>query len=153
SRVEDRLRNADGSGLVFDPNPVVTSGDTTLTDMNDADSPVLTAQLFDRTLKLLDGSGFLRGPYFAAGSSKGRDFQPSLRFAYTRSNPHFEEVMAYYHITEAQLYLQSILGTTRVAARPIVCDAHGTPDDAAFFSPATGEITLGDGGVDAGEDA
>jgi len=150
----DRLRHADGIGRVFDPNPVVTSGDTTLEDLGDADTPLLTAQLFDRPLPLLDGSGFLRGRYCDTRNARGgRALEPTLVFAYTRSDPRFEEVMIYHHVTSARLYLATILGGTPLVDRPIVCEAHGTDEDQAFFSPVTGTLTFGDGGVDGAEDA
>lgn len=151
--LRDRLRRADGTGRVFDPNPVATSGDITLEDGGDLDTPLLTAQLLSRPLRLLDASGFLRGFYCDTRNTRGRAFEPTLSFLYTRSDPRFEEVMLYHHITETQLYLQSILGATRVVDRSIIAEAHGTDEDQSFFSPATGRLTFGDGGVDGAEDA
>ncbi len=47
-----------GTGLVFYPNPVVTSGNTGLTDQNDADYAALNSQRVSVPLTGLDGSGF-----------------------------------------------------------------------------------------------
>ena len=42
----DVLKRVDGTGRVFDPNPVATSGDTSLVDGNDADEVYLTAMKY-----------------------------------------------------------------------------------------------------------
>src|SRR5262249_22196065 len=150
----DVLVRANGTGLVFDPNPVATSGDTTLVDNNDADSPTLTAQRISRTLTDLDGSGLLRGTFCdAQDSAVARANEPTLVFDYTRSDERFEEATTYYAITSTQRYFQDVLGVVVANNRQQVCDVHGIPDDNSFYSPATKGIVYGDGGVDDAEDA
>lgn len=152
--VRDVLVRVDGTGRVFDPNPVATSGDTSLADGADADTATLTAQRIVRTLTDLDGSGLLRGPFCdTRNSAVARANEPTLVYNYTRSDERFEEVTTYYAITHAQRYFQDTLGVAHANNRQQVLDVHGIPDDNSFYSPATKEITLGDGGVDDAEDA
>lgn len=150
----NRAQFVDGDGMVFIPNPVQTSGDPNLTDNNDADSAVLTNQRIAVKLKDLDGSGFLQGPFCTTEPTalQPRANQPDLNFSYTRSDDRFEEVMCYYHIDAAQRHIQS-LGFTNVNNRQQGMDVNGTDEDNAWYSPGTGIITMGTGGVDDAEDA
>src|SRR6476660_10370855 len=106
-----------GSAQVFVPNPVQSLGDESLTDQKDSDAAVPAAAYHAVQLTNLDGSGFLRGDYANVYSSTGDlAFSPTNTFAYTRHQDEFEQVMAYYWITEAQKYIQSLgFGTTRRA--------------------------------------
>ena len=91
----DRLHHVSGSGQAFDPNPVATTGDTTLRDNNDADSTELDGALFPVILERLHGSGYLRGPFVDARSKNAsqRASSASLVFDYTRDqSPAFEQV-------------------------------------------------------------
>jgi hypothetical protein len=142
-----RLSPASGEGYVFDPNPVVTSGNRDLTSADDVDPWRVTATLTD-----LDGSGMLRGAWVNVENPAGRAFHPELRFFYSARDLHFEEVMAYYHITRAQQRLQA-LGFTALDARPQSVTVHATGLDESWFSPTDRRIYLGDGGVDDAEDA
>src|SRR5215470_13646629 len=104
-----------GSAMVFVPNPVQSLGDESLTDQKDADSAVPAAAYHAVTLTNLDGSGFLHGDYATVYSSTGNQaYSPTNTFAYTRHQDEFEQVMAYYWITEAQKYIHSLgFGVTR----------------------------------------
>src|SRR4029079_1702738 len=107
-----------GSAQVFVPNPVQSLGDESLTDQKDSDTAVPAAGYHDVRLTNLDVSGFLRGDYANVYSSTGNlAFSPTNTFAYTRHQDEFEQVMAYYWITEAQKYIHS-LGFV-VTRRPI----------------------------------
>ncbi len=138
---------AEATGLVFDPNPVVASGDRNLDSSADVDPWRVTVTLTD-----LDGSGLLRGAWADVESPAGRAFHPLLQFHYSARDLHFEEVMAYYHITRAQLRLQA-LGYVGLNARPQAVTVHASGDDASWYSPSERRIYLGDGGVDDAEDA
>lgn len=148
----DRIWRVDGTGFVFDPNPVMQSGNLALTDQNDATSATLDGLRFQVTLPVLDGSGNLRGLWADARQSSGRANSPTNSFLFNRADDAFEEVMSYYHITRTQLKLQA-LGFTNANARQQVIIANGTTDDNSFYSPGTKNITMGSGGVDDGEDA
>ena len=92
-----------GSAQVFVPNPVQSLGDESLTDQKDADSAVPAAAYHTVQLTNLDGSGFLSGDYATIYSETGNPaYSPTNTFAYTRHQDEFEQVMAYYWITEAQ---------------------------------------------------
>lgn len=95
-----------GSGSVFVPNPVQSLGDESLSDQKDSDAAVPAAAYHTVTLTNLDGSGFLRGDYANVYSSTGNlAFSPTNTFAFRRHQDEFEQVMAYYWITEAQKYI------------------------------------------------
>jgi len=149
--IRNDLRHATGSGCVFHPDPVRSSGDTSLEDRDDRDQPELTAELVDVVLENLDGSGYVRGAFADARSSTGRAFDPNLSFHYTRSRDHFEEVNFYYHVDRVQAFFEElgILGANR---RRQVADVHGTSADNSYYSPTTKKIVFGDGGVDDAED-
>ena len=55
----------------------------------------------------LDGSGFLRGDWAVIiGETGNPAYSPTNTFLFNRSQDEFEQVMAYYWITEAQKYIQ-----------------------------------------------
>ncbi|HTE19231.1 MAG TPA: proprotein convertase P-domain-containing protein, partial [Armatimonadota bacterium] len=150
----NRARYVNGNALVFEPNPVMSSGISNLADNNDADSPQLNDQRVSRILRELDGTGRLQGTYATTAPTalQTRANESSLNFNYTRNDDRFEEVMAYYWITESQLYIQS-LGLLNVNNRKVGIDVNGIPDDNSFYSPGNKNITFGTGGVDDAEDA
>jgi subtilisin-like proprotein convertase family protein/Zn-dependent metalloprotease len=150
----NRARFVDGDGMVFIPNPVATSGQANLADNNDADSTTLTNQRIAVKLRDLDGSGLLQGPFCttAPTDQQPRANEPDLNYNYLRSDDRFEEVMCYYHIDAAQRHIQS-LGFTNVNNRQQGMNVNGTTEDNAWYSPWTGDITMGTGGVDDAEDA
>jgi hypothetical protein len=147
-----------GTGMVFVPNPVQSLGDETLTDQKDADAAVPAAAYHQVTLTNLDGSGFLRGDWAAVVSETGNPaYSPANTFDYTRHQDEFEQVMAYYWITESQKYIQSLgFGSTRRAInkRPqaLRIDQWGQDNSFATDHPKN-ELRFGKGGVDDAEDA
>jgi hypothetical protein len=147
-----------GVGSVFVPNPVQSLSDESLTDQKDADSAVPVAAYHDATLTNLDGSGFLNGDYATVVSETGNPaYSPTNSFRYTRSQDEFEQVMAYYWITEAQKYIHSLgFGVDR---RPIDnqpqavrINQWGLDNSFATDHPKN-ELRFGKGGVDDAEDA
>jgi hypothetical protein len=98
-----------GTGRVFFPNPVAYLQDQTLTDQKDADYPALQPAYVIVTLTNLDGSGYLRGDWANITSETGDPaYSPDNTFMYSRDDDRFEQVMAYYWVTEAQKYIQSL---------------------------------------------
>jgi len=147
-----------GSASVFVSNPVQSLGDESLTDQKDADSAVPAAAYHTVTLTNLDGSGFLRGDYANVYSSTGNlAFSPTNTFAYTRHQDEFEQVMAYYWITEAQKYIHSLgFGVTRrpIDNRPQAARINQLGYDNSFATDhPKNELRFGKGGVDDAEDA
>ncbi|HEY6584795.1 MAG TPA: hypothetical protein VIZ29_08105, partial [Gaiellaceae bacterium] len=146
-----------GTGTVFLPNPVADLQNQTLTDQKDADYPALADAYHGVTLTNLDGSGFLRGAYANILSETGNPaFSPTNDFNYRRDDDRFEQVMAYYWITEAQLYIQRLgFGTT---LRPINKESQDVRIgqlgyDNSFSTDTKDELRFGKGGVDDAEDA
>src|SRR3954447_4753854 len=147
-----------GSAQVFVPNPVQSLGDESLTDQKDADSAVPAAAYHAVTLTKLDGSGFLRGDYANVTSETGNPaFSPTNTFRYTRHQDEFEQVMAYYWITEAQRYIHSLgFGESRRAInngpQAVRINQWGQDNSFATDRPKN-ELRFGKGGVDDAEDA
>jgi fungalysin metallopeptidase (M36) len=161
----------DGTGMVFDPNPVVTAGTNTLRDPTATTATcgftgtvqsTIDAQRVSRTLKDLTvtgGSYQLKGPYceihnFAAPASIIPQ-ESSGNFNYTSDNERFEAVMVYYHIDSYQRYLQSI-GITTAHPTSIQCDPHDNSITAAWYSPSDKGLHFSDSGScrpDRAEDA
>src|SRR3954467_1780564 len=147
-----------GTGSVFASNPVQSLGDESLTDQKDSDAAVPAAAYQTVELKNLDGSGYLQGDYANVYSSTGRRaFSPTNTFTYTRHDDQFEQVMAYYWITQAQRYIHSLgFGVTRrgIDNRPqaVRIDQWGADNSFASDHPKN-ELRFGKGGVDDAEDA
>jgi hypothetical protein len=152
-----RTGGGGASARVFVPNPVAETGDESLTDQKDAASAVPASAYHPVSLPALDGSGYLSGRYAVVKSETGNAaYSPSGAFSYDRSQDEFEQVMAYYWVTEAQLYLQSLgFGSTRPAVnqRPMPIRINQFGGDNSFFRDDKTNITFGKGGVDDAEDA
>lgn len=146
--------------MVFFPNPVVSSGDTTLTDQKDADYAALNDERVSVTLTNLDGSGYLRGTWaYVIGETGDPAFETDGTYDYTRHDDRFEQVMAYYWVTRSQLYLRS-LGFGVTADWPginedqqrVRINQWGVDNSFATTHPRD-EMRFGKGGVDDAEDA
>ena len=146
-----------GTGQVFFPNPVASLGDQSLTDRKDADYPALQPAYEVVTLTNLDGSGYLRGDWANVLSETGNPaFSDTNTFIYTRNDDRFEQVMAYYWITEAQKYIQSLGFGSRL--RPVNMESQDVRInqlgyDNAFSWDKKDYLRFGKGGVDDAEDA
>lgn len=155
----------DGSGYLFDPDPLSTAhatyGDPGFSDNNDADAPQLTAERKLRTLRdLASGGGMfqLSGPYVTAFDWDAPNTPVATvahpdSFRFTRFQDGFEDVLVYFHLDQSQRYIQS-LGFSNVQNNSIQADPHGFngADNSAYY-PSTNRLTFGEGGVDDAEDA
>ena len=147
-----------GTASVFVSNPVQSLGDETLTDQKDSDAAVPRAAYHTVTLTNLDGSGFLSGDYANVVSETGKPAQsPTNTFVYTRSQDQFEQVMAYYWVTESQKYIHSLgFGETRPGIdnhpQSLRINQLGADNSFATDHPKN-ELRFGKGGVDDAEDA
>lgn len=146
-----------GTGRVFAPNPVASLQDQTLTDQNDADYPALQAAYRTVTLTNLDGSGYLRGDWAnVRGETGDPAYSATNTFMYNRHDDRFEQVMAYYWVTESQKYIQSLgFGTTY---RPINKESQDirinqSGIDNSYSWDKHDVLRFGKGGVDDAEDA
>ena len=146
-----------GTGRVFLPNPVASQQDQTLTDQKDADYAALQPAYRIVTLTNLDGSGRLAGDWANVRSETGAAaYSPTNTFHYNRSQDEFEQVMAYYWVTQAQLYLQELgFGTVydgvNDESQDVRINQWGA--DNSYSWDKHDIIRLGKGGVDDAEDA
>ena len=145
-------------GRVFMVNPVQSSGDQSLTDHKDSATAVPQSQYVDVPLTNLDGSGYLRGDWASVVSTTGKPVSSKTGYLFDRSADQFEQVMAYYWVTQAQLYIQSLgFGSELrpVNERQQLVRINQFGGDNSFYRPGTSKltITLGKGGVDDAEDA
>jgi zinc metalloprotease ZmpB len=148
-----------GTGTVFFPNPVAQLQDESLTDQKDADYAALQPAYRNVTLTNLDGSGTLTGDWAQVVSETGDPARSSTNtFTYHRNDDRFEQVMAYYWITEAQKYIQSLgFGTgtypaVNMQSQRVRINQLGADNSFATDHPVD-ELRFGKGGVDDAEDA
>jgi hypothetical protein len=149
---------------VFVPNPVADLGvgsfafRESLTDQKDADYAALQPAYHQVTLTNLDGSGFLRGDWANVVSETGNPaYSATNTFNYNRHQDEFEQVMAYYWVTEAQKYLQSLGFGTRFRganneSQDVRINQWGQDNSFETDHPKD-ELRFGKGGVDDAEDA
>jgi hypothetical protein len=146
-----------GTGRVFFPNPVASLQNESLTDQNDADYAALQPAYHIVTLTNLDGSGYLRGDWANIIAETGNPaYSADNTFVYGRSDDRFEQVMAYYWVTEGQKYIQSLgFGSTRrpvnKKSQDLRINQYGA--DNSFFWDRHDVMRFGKGGVDDAEDA
>lgn len=151
------LGTSTGTGRVFFPNPVASLGDQDLTDKKDADYPALQPAYRDVTLTNLDGSGYLRGDWANVRSETGpAAFSAENSFLYDRHDDRFEQVMGYYWVTQAQLYMQSLgfgssLRPINMESQDIRINQWGI--DNSYSWDKHDVLRFGKGGVDDAEDA
>ncbi len=150
-RVDSLVKEATGTGRVFDPNPVVTLQNESLGDNRDRDSAAFAGAYRTVSLTQLDDTGFLTGTY-ATNVSKKPVNSAAHSYLFNRSQDGFEQVMGYYHLTRAQEYIQT-LGLTGVNSSAQHYRTTGFAGDNSFYDPGTDLITYGTGGVDDAEDA
>jgi hypothetical protein len=148
-----------GTAKVFNPNPVVTSGNLDLTDRKDSDYAALNSERVTVPLIELDGSGYLRGRWAIVVSATGDEaYETDCTWNYTRSDDRFEQVMAYYWVTKSQLYTRG-LGFGVTPGWPAIngdqqrvrINQWGVDNSFATTHPRD-EMRFGKGGVDDAED-
>ncbi|HMB93597.1 MAG TPA: hypothetical protein VKP65_22285, partial [Rhodothermales bacterium] len=158
----------DGSGFVFDPDPLssagATYGDPGFSDNGDADSPQMTAERFNVVLEDIDltaGIHSLDGPRThivdLEAPFKGLFAQASSAFNFTREQDGFEAVNTYYHVDHYMKYLNETLGLNILPSLnggEVIFDPHGLSGaDNSHYLSGTELIAFGEGGVDDAEDA
>jgi len=142
---------------VFFPNPVAQLQNQGLTDQNDADYAALQPAYRGVTLTNLDGSGFLIGDWANIRAETGTPAYSAINtFDYHRNDDRFEQVMAYYWVTESQKYIQSLgFGSSRRAinkeSQDVRTNQYGV--DNSFSWEKHDLLRFGKGGVDDAEDA
>lgn len=148
------------TAMVFDPDPVNSSGDAEIVDDSNNDSTQLTSQRSCVRLRGLHASGYLDGEYATTDLTT----TPVVRvqrsdgiFDYTRSETGFEEVMTYFHTDSSKRYLNE-LGFTSIQNRQVQIDANTSSLPSGvlgrYLVSTTGlYFAGGTSGVDGAEDA
>jgi hypothetical protein len=159
----DSIFRDSGTGLPYDPNLVQETGDFTIRDNNDADSPDHQVGRIGATLEhLTPGVETIKGSYADTTApgvtgcdlpyNPGTGTSEDRAYIYTRDQDAFEEVVAYYAIDTTQSWIQS-LGIDNANNRSVPIDVHCTSDDNSYYSSDDAALHMGDGGVDDAEDA
>ena len=157
-----------GSGNVFDPDPLsvagATYGDVGMTDNSDANSAQLQAAMSNVTLygiEFASGVYKLKGPYAEIVDTEspynGLFTQASSTFNFTRDQDGFEAVNCYHHVDKSMRYINVTLGTTLMPFQyvgGVKFDPSGLNGaDNSHYLGGSGVIAFGEGGVDDAEDA
>ncbi|MEM6647820.1 MAG: T9SS type A sorting domain-containing protein [Bacteroidota bacterium] len=166
--VPPAARRTDGTGLVFDPDPLTSTGTfygDPIVDNEDRNSPALdaaqkTVALRDLTQRS-DGQFELLGPFVNVTDTVGlfRSIPvPTASspegFQFPRDDEGFEAVMVYYHMDKSQRYIQSLDIGRPIQQGPIPVNPHGLgAADDSRYTPLDNHIAFGFGGVDDAEDA
>jgi hypothetical protein len=155
---QDRLSNAKGKGLVFDPSPVTALGgvDGLVSRLTHRLRPPPPEAYRVVTLPDLRPGGRLEGRRATTRPTEhrrrtrrtDRDFRLECR------NPGFEEVMAYYHVDAAVRYLE-ILGYTGPRAifrAPVPIRVCAWEENNSVYSPESSMLIMGGDEVPDAED-
>ena len=126
----NQLKDANGKGRIFNPNPVVTLNDTALKD----NSQIPESAYSEVNLENLDDSGMLDGSFASTRTTSNRIRRSNHQFIFSRNDRGFKEVMVYYHIDRIQRYLQQI-GFNNVLNHQITVNIDGRTDDNSHYSP------------------
>lgn len=149
---------------VFNPDPLTTAGVTygtngTYKNFNDSDYALLNNQRVwvDVPAQYDNGTFYLQNNYARIADFASPNIAPVTSttdtFSFTRKQNGFKQVMALYHISALQTYLQSI-GLTGLVNYQLRVDAQSGNADQSFFNyePDT-TLNFGLGGVPDAEDA
>ncbi|MFL6214356.1 MAG: M36 family metallopeptidase [Blastocatellia bacterium] len=150
--VIDLLQYDTGTGQVFDPNPIVTSGNTALSSA----SSIMTIdnERVGVTIERLDppsgGNLKLHGSYVQmeniATPNVAEPLSPTGNFSFSYAAAEFLDTMVYFHLDRFQNYIQTTLGMNNVANFSIHADPQGdSGGDNSFYDPTSKKIEYGGG--------
>lgn len=151
-----------GQGKVFDPDPITSLQNTSLTDSNNSDYQALQNSYIDITLQDLNdaigGLYYVKGRYARSEDIEAPYTTPvsnsSASFLYNRSQSGFEEVNAYYFIDAQRRYIGNLGFSPQWNSQDYIrFDAHGQNGyDQSAYMESQDYLTFGDGGIDDAED-
>lgn len=152
---------ANGTGVVFDPDPRTTLASETLQDTSPGSA--FTGSYFTRALLDIAFNGTtysLTGPWCNIINWDPPATAPSTtttgNWTATRGNNAFNDALCYFHIDQNQRYMQSLgfVGATGIQDLSIGIDTDGVNgSDNSYFVPSSNRIAYGHGCVDDSEDA
>jgi hypothetical protein len=149
---------------VFNPDPLSSANQTygvPYSDAFDMDVLELNAEreMVQAPVTFENDTFFLRNDYVAIKEFSLPSIEPAYsltsEFNFTRAEPGFEDVNAFYHITAFQAHIQT-LGFSNIVDYPIEVDVHAlNGSDNSNFNPGFNppRLQFGEGGVDDAEDA
>ena len=154
---------ANGTALVFDPDPRTALNNAALVDSSAA-AAFNAAYVTRSLLGITSNAGVysLVGPYVTvtnmASELPATAVSTSTSGSWTnrRGNNGFNDVMCYFHIDQNQRYLQSLgySGSNSIQAVSIPVDSDGVDgEDNSHYVPSQNSLAFGHGGVDDDEDA
>jgi subtilisin-like proprotein convertase family protein len=152
---------ANGTGVVFDPDPRTTLRDNYLRDFDPASE--FTDAYYTRDLLDIEYSGGvyrLNGPWVSIidwdSPSTPPSTTPDGNWDRPRGVNSFNDAMTYFHLDQSQRYMQSLgfTGAMAIQDGPIGADTDGFggADNSAYY-PGANRLTFGHGCVDDNEDA
>ena len=162
------LFQVDGTGFIFDPDPLtragVAYGTAGYVDGNDANTPQLQAARSSVTMRdiTFDGTNYyLRGPWASIQEfeSPNKGVFPSATpdWSFTRDADGFEAAMTYWHIDNYMRYVNVVTGSAAIPTAytgGVRFDAHGLNGaDNSHYLSGTDQLAFGEGCVDDNEDA
>jgi M6 family metalloprotease-like protein len=163
-QVEKRDQMIDGTGQVFNSNPIDSTNNNTLNAGNVPNTnpnPYFTVSLLNLETPA-SGPFRLRGPFVSVEDIESPNNTPATdganppSFVFFRDNASFADVMLYYHVDRAQRYIQS-LGFVDINNRQIRVDSQGFSDGCnAHYVPdpaGAGYLAFGRCGPRVAEDA
>jgi hypothetical protein len=158
--VIDLLQYAPGSAQVFDPNPIVTSGNASLssaTPLGTLDAQRLPVDV-DRLDPAVGGLFHLDGSYARMQEIEDPVFaeptSATANFSFSSGDRDFLASMAYFHIDRFQDFIQTRLQMTDVANFSIPIDPQGSSGaDNSRYDPVSINLAFGEGGIPDAADA
>lgn len=157
------LPDTTAKGYIFLPDPLTTAGKLyggNYVDNNDQDAAWLTNQRKEVNLQVEYANQLfhLRNPYVQISDFDAPYHAPATAvlpmFNYTRSNMNFEQVNAFYHITEMAIHIQQMGFNAADSKVDVDANALNGQDNSFFaYNYTPMRLYLGIGGVDDGEDA
>ncbi|MEP6573304.1 MAG: M36 family metallopeptidase [Gemmatimonadota bacterium] len=160
-QVSDLAQYATGRGRVFDPNPIVASGNMGLSSTTPAATlDSLASGVVMPRLDGPDGGGNLHldGSYVKMAEIESPGYaepvSPLGDFVFSYTSRGFLDGMVYFHVDRFQDYVQTVLGLSNVANFAIDADPQGFGGaDNSHYLPATKQVTFGEGGIPDASDA
>jgi hypothetical protein len=132
-----------GSALVFDPDPITSSGNTALTTASSGlDTLCFAVSLQGLNAADAFGKYNLNGTYCQLTDVTAPSISPPALtdgvFVFKRDELGFKDVMAYHHIDRFCRYMNT-LGFPAIVPTPIDVDAHGS---GSHYNPVTGDLVF-----------
>ncbi len=160
-KINNKGIKIDGTGYIFDPNPVQTLENSELKDeMPGKIFEKAYTQVSLKDIKEVEGKFYLKGPFVEISDFESPRTRPSTttngNWDSRRGDNSFNDAMTYYHIDQSQRYIQSLgfTGDKAFLNFPVKVDSDGVNgSDNSHFIPSSNKMAFGHGCVDDNEDS